>query len=61
VYEALAAQGRAHQRSVKHSDLLAAAAAEAGGAVVVHDDEDYERIAAITGQAVRWAAPRGSS
>ena len=60
VYEALAAQGGAHQRSVKHPDLLAAAAAEAGGAVLVHYDEDYERIAAITGQPTRWAAPRGS-
>jgi predicted nucleic acid-binding protein len=60
VYEALAAQGGAHQRAVKHPDLLAAAAAEAAGAMLVHYDEDYDRIASITGQPTRWAAPRGS-
>jgi hypothetical protein len=27
---------------------------------VLHYDEDYDRIAAITGQEVRWLAPRGS-
>jgi hypothetical protein len=28
--------------------------------VVLHYDEDYDRIAAITGQPTRWVAPRGS-
>lgn len=60
VYQALAAQGGMHQRAVKHPDLLTAAAAEAAGATVVHYDEDYERIAAVTGQPCRWVAPRGS-
>jgi hypothetical protein len=60
VYEALAAQGGAHQRSVQHPDLLAAAAAESAGAEVLHYDEDFDRIAAITGQPTRWVAPRGS-
>ena len=60
VYEALAMQGGRHQRQVKHFDLLIAAAAEAAGLAVVHYDEDYERIAAITGQPVVWARPRGS-
>lgn len=59
VYELLAAEGGAHQRSVKHPDLLAAAAAESAGTGLVHYDEDFERIAAITGQPVRWLAPRG--
>lgn len=60
VYEALAAQGGAHQRSVKHPDLLVAAAAETAGVPIVHYDEDFDRIAAVTGQPTRWLAPRGS-
>ena len=60
VYEQLSAQGGAHQRSVKHADLLIAAAAEAAGVTVLHYDEDYDRIAAITGQPTRWLAKRGS-
>jgi len=60
VYEQLAQQGGAHQRAVKHPDLLVAAAAESRDVVVVHYDEDYDRIAAVTGQPVRWLAPRGS-
>ena len=59
VYERLAAQGGAHQRSVKHADLLIAAAAEAAGLTVLHYDEDFERIAEITGQSTRWLADRG--
>jgi len=60
VYETLATQGGRHQRSVKHPDLLIAAAAESAGVAVLHYDEDYDRIAAVTGQPVRWLAPRGS-
>jgi predicted nucleic acid-binding protein len=60
VYQQLGAAGGAHQRSVKHSDLLIAAAAEAAGVTVLHYDEDYARIAEITGQPVRWLAPEGS-
>ena len=60
VYEQLSAQRGAHQRSVKHPDLLIAAAAEAAGVPVVHYDEDYDRIAEMTGQATRWLAPVGS-
>jgi predicted nucleic acid-binding protein len=45
---------------VSHPDLLIAAAAEAAGLAVAHYDEDYERIAKITGQEVRWLARRGS-
>ena len=59
VYEQLSAQGGAH-RSVKHSDLLIAAAAEAAGVAVLHYDEDYDRIAGVTGQATRWLAGKGS-
>ncbi len=60
VYEQLSAQGGTAQRSVKDPDLLIAAAAEAAGFAVLHYDEDYERIAAITGQPTRWLAPAGS-
>jgi predicted nucleic acid-binding protein len=60
VYELLAAQGGAHQRQVSHPDLLVAAAAERAGVPVLHYDEDYDRIAAVTGQATRWVRPRGS-
>ena len=60
VYEQLSMRGGASQRSVKHPDLLIAAAAEAAAVTVLHYDEDYERIAEITGQATRWLAPKGS-
>jgi predicted nucleic acid-binding protein len=60
VYDELAQQGGLHHRAVKHPDLLIAAAAEAAEFVVLHYDEDYDRIAAITGQEVRWLAPRGT-
>lgn len=60
VYELLAAQGGAHQRQVSHPDLLIAAAAEAADVPVVHYDEDYDRIAAVTGQATRWVRARGT-
>jgi predicted nucleic acid-binding protein len=48
------------QRSVKHPDVLIAAAAERAGFTLVHYDADYDTIAEITGQPVRWVAPRGS-
>ena len=60
VYEQLAQQGGPHHRAVRHPDLLIAAAAEAAGIPVLHYDEDYDRIASVTGQDVRWLAPHGS-
>lgn len=60
VYARLARQGGLHHRSVRHPDLLIAAAAEAAGIPVLHYDEDYDRIARITGHDVRWLAARGS-
>jgi predicted nucleic acid-binding protein len=60
VYEQLSALGGGSQRSVKHPDLLSAAAAEAADVTVLHYDEDYDRIAAITGQPTRWLAPKGT-
>ena len=49
-----------HHRSVKIADLVIAASAELAGATVWHYDEDFDRIAAITGQRCQWIAPRGS-
>jgi predicted nucleic acid-binding protein len=60
VYEQLAHQGGLHHRSVRHPDLLIAAAAEAAAIPVLHYDEDYDRIADITGQDARWLARRGT-
>jgi predicted nucleic acid-binding protein len=60
VYRELAHQGGAHQRSVGHADLLIAAAAESAGVELLHYDEDFDRIAAITGQPTRWIVPRGT-
>lgn len=60
VYEQLSLQGGLHHRSVRHPDLLIAAAAEGAGIPILHYDEDYDRIASITGQSVHWLAPRGS-
>ncbi|MBI2780947.1 MAG: PIN domain-containing protein [Chloroflexi bacterium] len=53
VHRQLAAAGAGHQRSVPLVDLIIAAVAERSGHPIVHIDGDYERIAAITGQANR--------
>jgi predicted nucleic acid-binding protein len=60
VQRALARRGGLHHRSVKIPDLLIAACAEAAAAVVWHYDEDFDRIAKITGQPTEWIAPRGT-
>lgn len=60
VYEELAQLGGSYQRSVQHPDLLIAATAEAAGIGLLHYDEDFDRIADITSQPMRWIAPRGS-
>jgi predicted nucleic acid-binding protein len=49
-----------HHRSVEIADLLIAAVAERAGVPLVHYDADFDTIAQVTGQATRWAAPRGS-
>ena len=61
VHRLLAASGAGHQRSVSLPDLVIAAVAERHGTMLVHYDEDYDRIAALTGQPVRWVVPRGSA
>ena len=61
VHRQLAASGPGHQGSVRLVDLIVAAAAERHALPVVHYDEDYDRIAAVTGQPTRWIVPRGST
>ncbi len=60
VQQRLAHHAGLHHRSVKIADLLIAASAELAGATMWHYDEDFDRIAAITGQPTEWIAPRGS-
>ena len=47
-------------RSVGLPDLLVAAVAERERVTVLHYDADYEIIAKVIGQAIRWVVPRGS-
>ncbi len=47
-------------RSVKPADLLIAAAAEVRGWTLVHYDSDFDVIARVTRQPMRWLAQRGS-
>lgn len=58
VHRELAATSR--HRHFRLPDLIIAATAELAGAVVLHYDADYDRIAAVTGQATEWVADRGS-
>ena len=48
------------QHRVPIPDLIIAAAAEQAGTVVLHYDADFDRIAAVTGQAAEWVVPKGS-
>jgi predicted nucleic acid-binding protein len=51
---------RSQHRAVALPDLLVAACAERAGLTVLHYDADFDRIAAVTRQPVRWVLPRGS-
>ena len=53
----LALRGR---HRVPIPDLIIAAAAEHAGMVLLHCDADFDRIAAVTGQAMEWVVPRGA-
>ncbi len=61
---ALSIQGelaeRGQLRAVSLPDLIIAAVAERHRVCVLHYDDDYEHVASITGQAVRWVVPQGS-
>lgn len=56
----LAVLGNGRHRSIGTVDYLIAAAAERAALPVLHYDADYERLAAVTGQAHEWITPRGS-
>lgn len=46
-------------RGAKPVDLVIAAVAEAAHLVVLHYDDDYDRIARVTGQDVEWVEKPG--
>jgi predicted nucleic acid-binding protein len=52
--------GRGQHRGAKPTDLIIAAAAEAQDLILLHYDDDYDRIAAVTGQGAEWIAHRGT-
>ncbi|MGH4017447.1 MAG: PIN domain-containing protein [Pseudonocardiaceae bacterium] len=54
----LADQGR--HRGIPPADLLIAASAEAASVPILHYDHDYDLIAEVSGQIVRWVMPAGS-
>jgi len=51
---------RGKLRSVSLPDLMIAAVAERHQVCVVHYDSDYDLVADVTGQAIRWVVPKGS-
>jgi predicted nucleic acid-binding protein len=51
---------RSQLRAVGIADVLVAAVADLHRITVLHYDGDYEHVAAITEQDVRWVVPRGS-
>ncbi|MCZ7421584.1 MULTISPECIES: PIN domain nuclease [unclassified Micromonospora] len=51
---------RGTHRSAGAVDLLIAATAEYHGLSLLHYDRDFDQIANVTGQPMRWLAPVGS-
>lgn len=49
-----------HHRAVGIPDLLIAAVAEREHLELLHYDSDFDFVAAITGQPMRWIVPRGT-
>ncbi len=56
----LADLGPDHHKVAQWQDLLVAAAAQSAGLEVLHYDEDFDWIQRVTGQPMRWLAPRGT-
>lgn len=52
--------GKAQHRGPRVPDLLIASVAQRYGLTLLHYDSDFDRIAAITGQAAEWIVPRGT-
>jgi predicted nucleic acid-binding protein len=55
VQDLLTAKGQ--HRSAGPVDLVVAATAELRGLTLLHRDRDFDRIAAVTGQALQWYGP----
>lgn len=53
--------GKAAHRGAALPDLLIAATAERHGVTVLHYDHEYDLIADVTGQPMRWIVPRGTA
>lgn len=51
---------RSQHRHFRLPDLVIAATAELAGLTVLHYDDDYDRIAKVTGQPVEWVVPKGT-
>jgi predicted nucleic acid-binding protein len=58
--QAVTGSGPADQ-ALSVSDLVIAATAERSGATVLHYDGDYDMIASVTGQPMRWVVPAGTA
>jgi predicted nucleic acid-binding protein len=48
-------------KALSVSDLVIAATAERNGVTVLHYDGDYDMIASVTGQSMRWVVPAGTA
>lgn len=59
VHSALAERGQ--HRAVAIPDLIIAAVAERHGISVLHYDRDFDVIAEVTGQTVKWIVPPGTA
>jgi len=59
-FEVQAVLAERGQHRLPIPDLVIAAAAESAGLTVLHYDDDFERIAEVTGQEQDWVVPRGS-
>jgi len=51
---------KSQHRNFRLPDLIIAATAELAGLTVLHYDEDYDRIAKVTGQPMEWVVPKGA-
>lgn len=47
-------------RAVRFPDLIIAATAERHGVTVLHYDDDFDRLAEVSGVRTEWVVPRGS-
>lgn len=55
------AMNKGFHRCLSPADVLIAAIAERHGLTVLHYDRDYDMIATVTGQPMRWVAEPGTA